>query len=70
MKLNIEITFRCECFPNKGSTPNFASNMNSLNAKVAIIEISQLICSANQLTGFYMMATLASNVLREFELID
>ena len=28
------------------------------------IETSQLICSANQLTGFYMMATLVFNELR------
>ena len=28
------------------------------------IEISQLICFANQLTGFYMMATLAFNELK------
>ena len=28
------------------------------------IETSQLICSANQLTGFYMMGTLAFNELR------
>ena len=28
------------------------------------IETSQLICTANQLTGFYMRATLARNVLR------
>ena len=28
------------------------------------IETSQLICSANQLTGFYMMATLAFNQLK------
>ena len=27
------------------------------------IETSQLICSANQLVGFYMMATLAFNAL-------
>ena len=27
------------------------------------IEISQLICRANELTGFYMMATLAFNEL-------
>ena len=27
------------------------------------IETSQLICSGNQLTGFYMMVTLAFNVL-------
>ena len=27
-------------------------------------ETSQLICSANQFTGFYMMATLAFNELR------
>ena len=27
------------------------------------IETSQLVCSANQLTGFYMMATLAFNEL-------
>ena len=30
------------------------------------IETSQLICSANQLTGFYMTATLAFNELMEF----
>ena len=34
-----------------------------LNASVALIETSQLICTANQLTGFYMMANLALNVL-------
>ena len=28
------------------------------------IETSQLVCRANQLTGFYMMATLAFNELR------
>ena len=28
------------------------------------IETSQLICRANQLTGFYMMATLVFNKLR------
>ena len=32
--------------------------INSLNAEVAIIETSQLVCSPNQLTGFYMMVTL------------
>ena len=30
---------------------------NSKNAKLPYTEDSQLICSANQLTGFYMMAT-------------
>ena len=29
------------------------------------IEISQLICTANQLNGFYMSATLAFNGLKE-----
>ena len=29
------------------------------------IETSQLICSANQMTGFYMMATLAFNELNK-----
>ena len=37
--------------------------INLLNAKVIIIETSQLICSANQLAGFYMMATLTFNEL-------
>ena len=38
--------------------------LNSLNAKSCHhIEPSQLICSASQLTGFYMMATLAFNEL-------
>ena len=31
--------------------------------KLPYIEISQLICCANQLTGFYMTATLAFNEL-------
>ena len=30
------------------------------------IETSQLICTANQLTGFYMWATLALNGLTNF----
>ena len=34
-----------------------------LNASVALIETSQLICTANQLTGFYMRSTLAHNDL-------
>ena len=29
------------------------------------IETSQLICSTNQLTGFYMMATMVFNELRD-----
>ena len=37
--------------------------VNSLNARVVIIETSQLVCSASQLTGFYMMVTLAFNEL-------
>ena len=37
--------------------------ISSLNAKAVIIETSQLICRATQLTGFYMMATLAFNEL-------
>ena len=35
------------------------SQFNPLNALVALIETSQLICTASQLTGFYMRATLA-----------
>ena len=31
------------------------------------IETSQLICCANQLTGFYMRATLAFNGLKEYK---
>ena len=39
-------------------------SFNPLSACVAhIIETSQLICCANQLTGFYMRATLALNGL-------
>ena len=33
--------------------------ISPLTANVLLIETSQLICSANQLTGFYMMGTLA-----------
>ena len=36
---------------------------NQLSASVAVIETSQLICCASQLTGFYMRATLALNGL-------
>ena len=49
---------------------NFAKLINSLKFAYLInrqncqhIETSQLICSANQLTGFYIMATLALNEL-------
>ena len=37
--------------------------INQLNASVALIETSQLICCANQLTSFYIRATLAFNGL-------
>ena len=41
------------------------SLFNPLSASIALIlETSQLICSANQLTGFYMAATLALNGLK------
>ena len=33
------------------------------DASVALIEKSQLICTANQLSGFYMTATVAFNGL-------
>ena len=33
--------------------------INPVNAKVTLIETSQLICTAKELTGFYMRATLA-----------
>ena len=39
----------------------FGEIFNSLNAKVTNLETSQLVCSVNQLTGFCMMAVLASN---------
>ena len=34
------------------------------------IETSQLTCTENQLTGFYMIATYALNELSEFKQID
>ena len=34
------------------------------------IETSQVICSANQLTGFYMFATLALNGLSKLTFLD
>ena len=40
------------------------SMLNPLSASVALIETSQLICTANQLTVFYMQATLALNGLK------
>ena len=46
--------------------------INSLNAKAVNchdIETSQFICSANQLTVFYMMQTLAFNKLNKGDLI-
>ena len=39
---------------------------NLLSASVAHVETSQLICTANQLTGFYVRATLALNGLRSW----
>ena len=36
---------------------------NPLSASVFLIKTSQLICCANQLTGFYARATLARNEL-------
>ena len=47
----------------------FQLKFNLLNAKVAIIETSQLIYRANQLTGFYMIATLAFNELNCSEIM-
>ena len=38
---------------------------NPLRVCYPHIETSQLICAANQLTGFYMTATLALNVLNK-----
>ena len=38
-------------------------HFNLLSASVAYIETSQVICYANQLTGFYMRGTLALNGL-------
>ena len=37
--------------------------INSLNSLSHHMETSHLICRANQLTGFYMIATLALNEL-------
>ena len=42
----------------------FCRGINSLNAKVTIIETSQLICKASQLNGTCMMATVAFNELK------
>ena len=39
--------------------------LNPLNASVPLIEISQLICTGFQLTGFYMRASLAFNKLNK-----
>ena len=41
--------------------------VNPLNVSVASIETSQLICKANQLTSFYMRATLVFEWLAHFE---
>ena len=45
-------------------------NVNSLNAKLGVIQeigTSQLICSENQLTGFYIMATWEFNELIKYQ---
>ena len=65
-----------ECIINEHYCPEFTKDLkevpcdvaeillyNSFNAKAAIMETSQLICFENQLTGFYMMPTLAFNEL-------
>ena len=43
-------------------------NLNPLSASVSLIETSQLICTANQLTDFYTRATLALNGLSQVTL--
>ena len=43
----------------KSSSSQKQAVINPLNAIVALVETSQLISTANQLTGFYMRATLA-----------
>ena len=40
------------------------SSLTHQVASVALIETSQLVCCANQLTDFYMRATLALNGLK------
>ena len=53
----------------KGSSPNFASHIKRIQPIkyqcCPYIGTSQLIYCANQLTGFYMRATLAFNGLSE-----
>ena len=51
------------CFQGLWKKASCMKYVNSLKTKVTIVETSQLICSANQLTGFYIMATLAFNEL-------
>ena len=59
------------CKSYKGSSSYFASNINGIKSPSCHhIETIQLICSANQLTAFYMMATLAFNELMDFERIN
>ena len=49
-------------------TASSGSTLNPLKTYVPYhIETSQLICSANQLTGFYMMGTLVVNGLNQPE---
>ena len=47
------------------STTTAVFVFNPLNASVALIETDQLICCANQRTGFYMRLTVAFNSLNE-----
>ena len=46
-----------------GKSFNCLSSFNLLNASCFHIETSQLICTANKLTGFFIKATLAFNGL-------
>ena len=46
------------------SKVSFEGVFNPFSASVALIETSQLICCANQLTAFSMGATLSYNGLR------
>ena len=46
------------------SRVSFEGVFNPFSASVALIETSQLICCANQLTAFSMGATLSYNGLR------
>ena len=69
MSPSVVANFRCEIpnifFVTIRQLLRYSAVLRFQKSRCHHIETSQLICSANRLTGFYMMAILAFNELNE-----